>query len=467
MNKDTNINPLEPIGIRARVLLVDDDPLVLATIKHLLEGSGRYVVATASDVASAKALAAQHAQFPIAIIDYNLPDGTGAELASCFVEQFPSTYVLFLSGDLSREALKQSWKSGAVEFIEKGLSEDRILQTLDHWLEKHKQEFAQAPKLDLAANIRAIAEIGLVGQSSAMAAVAEQVVRYRDVEAPVLILGETGTGKEKIARALHVSKNGDFFALNCASYQSNAQLLESELFGYEKGAFTGAEKTQLGILRSAKRGTVFLDELNTLSVASQQKLLRALQERKVRPVGGTREFDFDARIIAAAKPSIVEMVHNESFLPDFYERINVLNIRLPNLKERLDDISLLAQHFCAQASKQLGRAQVLASKTLKLLERHSWPRNVRELENVIQRLCIDSDSKVLQPEHLFRCWPEGQQLKDQSASPINIRKKADEIMAEEVAAAMRGSTSQRAAARQLGIPESSFRRLIKRYQLNA
>lgn len=238
----------------------------------------------------------------------------------------------------------------------------------------------------------------MIGRSSTQKDLARKIELYSQSSENILILGETGTGKELVARAL--AKDKPFLVVNCAAFKGSVSLLESELFGYERGAFTGAAQSRIGLLEAAKGGAVFFDELHQLGLDAQAKLLRVFQEKKIRRVGGKTEYPVDFRIIAAAKNDLEKLMENGDFLSDLYFRLNALRIEVPPLRTRIEDIEPLVAYFCEAYSKQNGTKKTFLHKTIQLLERYSWPGNVRELKNTVTQLLIDSAGKIVEPKDL-------------------------------------------------------------------
>jgi DNA-binding NtrC family response regulator len=307
----------------------------------------------------------------------------------------------------------------------------------------------------------------MVGRSVALAKVAFDVKKLKAVGSDVLILGDSGTGKELVANAL---KRGSelFKSINCAAYNSkDPNLMESELFGAEKGAYTGADKTRQGILEEANGGTVFLDEIHTLSLPAQQKLLRVLQERALRRVGGTREIPVSFRVIAAAKPDLEDRIKQGEFLLDLYYRLKVGSILIPPLHERPDDIEPLVAYYCEKFSRKYKVRKTFMARTVRYMESYGWPGNVRELEHMIEQLVALTDGEKIGPEHLdpvfFTAEPAPTPL---PASRAGLRVKLQQFTRDRVAHALKTSRSQREAAKRLGIPRSSFHDLLKKLGLS-
>lgn len=354
-----------------RLLLVDDHKLTLELTKDLLERNG-YVVDTASSREMGIRLVKERGdQYALFILDYVMDTENGAEMGKEILSLRPEAFVVIYSNDSSREALKHSWRSGAVEFVDKNADLNEFLATVRRWCHKYKETYLALRAPEHNENSNKIESIGLVGVSDKMAKVADLVLKFRESKSTVLITGESGTGKERIARALHGNNRHRYIAVNCAAYAERSELLESELFGVEKGAFTGANATKKGIFEEVGEGTVLLDEVHTLSLVAQQKLLRALQEKTVRPVGSSREYKVHFRLIAAAKPEIEAMVKSRSFIPDLYYRLNVLRIPVPSLRQRPEDVPSLILNAANKFAANGGTPKQFLLRTVRYLERYA------------------------------------------------------------------------------------------------
>ena len=447
------------------ILVVDDDPLTLESTGLLLRSSGYRVDTSPTPEDAIQRVREGTTPYALCILDYRLGHRDGADVARELLGLDEDLYVLIHSGDSSREALNQSWKAGAVGFLEKGQPTEILLETVRNWCQKFEATHLTIPEFETMKDVSERARaLGMIGRSRAIQEILERVTRYKTRKENVLIVGETGTGKERVARAFLQNPRQPFLAVNCAAYNGSSELMESELFGYVKGAFTGAGKDQKGVFEQAQQGTVFLDEIHTLSQKAQQKLLRVLQDKKVRPVGGSHEYPLDFRLIAAAKPEIDRGVEDGAFLPDFFERINVLRINIRPLRERLEDIEPLVAFFCEEYERETGEKKVFLFSTLHYLTRYNWPRNVRELQNMVRRLCVDSDGTKITPEHLdARFFAGGPVAHPLGSASIPVKDYLDNSLKEQATKAMSSGASQREIARRLGMPESSLRRALKRW----
>ncbi|HEY6559319.1 MAG TPA: sigma-54 dependent transcriptional regulator [Polyangiaceae bacterium] len=368
---------------RGVVLVVDDEPSILNTLKKALTLEG-YAVDVAGGVSLAEQRIAKRS-YDVVLLDVALPDGDGLELLGRLRAQGSDTQVLMMSGHASIDAAVRATKLGALDFLEKPLSTDRLLVVLENTLRLLRAE-QEAREL----RVEAGHFDELVGDSRAMIDLRAQVTRAARANASVLVTGERGTGKELVARAIHRASpraQGPLEKLNCAAVP--AELIESELFGHEAGAFTGATKQRRGKFERAHGGTLFLDEVGDMPLAMQAKLLRVLQEREIERVGGSETLRLDVRVVAATNKDLAAACDQGTFRADLYDRLNVLPLELPPLRARREDIVRLAGHFLVQAARANNRPNVrLNADAERALTQHSYPGNVRELKNLIERLVI-------------------------------------------------------------------------------
>jgi DNA-binding NtrC family response regulator len=368
---------------RGHLLVVDDETAILSTLKKALTLEG-YAVDVAGGVGVAEDKI-RKGNYDVVLLDVALPDGDGVDLLSRLRTSGNDVAAIVMSGHGSIESAVRATRLGALDFLEKPVSTDRLLIVVDNALRLLRAE-AEAEALK--------AEAGyfddLLGDSPAMARLREQIVRAAPSRASVLVTGERGTGKELVARALHRASQrsrGPLEKLNCAAVP--AELIESELFGHEAGAFTGATKLRRGKFERASGGTLFLDEVGDMPLPMQAKLLRVLQEAEVERVGGSETLKVDVRVVAATNKDLLEACKTGQFRADLYDRLNVLPVALPPLRARREDVQPLAQHFVALAVRTNGRPGVrLTDEALAALSRHSFPGNVRELKNLAERLVI-------------------------------------------------------------------------------
>ena len=368
---------------KINILLIDDDIQSSKLLTTVLERVGYDVTGAHSGEEAMQIL--QHRPFSLVISDLMLPGIGGLEILKKLQESSPQTHVIMITGNASAETAVEAMKNGAYDYITKPLNVDKLKIIIAKSLEKQKL---------IEENIRLRQQLhnkhsfsNIIGNSAAIQTVFSRMKKVIETDSSILILGESGTGKELVARALHYNgarRNKPFIAINCGAIPD--ELLESELFGHMRGSFTGAIKNKPGKFEQANGGTIFLDEIGTMPVHLQLKLLRVLQEQEVEPVGGSRPIKLDIRIISATNTDLEEMVKTGEFREDLFYRLNVIPINLPPLRERKEDIPLLARHFLKKSCKHLKRDLIHFDHAIfTTLEHYKWPGNVRELENIIER----------------------------------------------------------------------------------
>jgi len=376
---------------KERILIVDDAPDTLEVLQRNLSSQG-YRVFTAPGVAEATQVLEQ-SPVDLVITDLKMPKASGLDLVRHVRENLKDTEVMLITGYASIEGAVQAVKSGAEEYLSKPFTDDELLSAVQRVLEKLRLRRAGQKALPALPAGRH----GFLGESEALAKVWQAIAKAASTVATVLISGESGTGKELVARAVHYNSPrsaAPFVAVNCGGIPEG--LLESELFGHVRGAFTGATESRAGFFQTADGGTLFLDEISDTSLAMQAKLLRVLQEREVYMVGARRPQKVDVRVLAATNKDLFALVKKGTFREDLFFRLNVITISLPPLRERGDDILLLARHFAARFTKEAGKpAPQFSENALGVLRRYEWPGNVRELENLIQRLVVMTDGDVI------------------------------------------------------------------------
>jgi two-component system response regulator PilR (NtrC family) len=389
------------VSSRGRVLVVDDERSMQEFLEIFLRSEGYHTV-TVGDVAAARAQL-EHDDFDLLITDIQMPGGSGLDLLRDVQGRASGeadTVVIVMTAFASTETAISAMKEGAYDYITKPFKVDEIRIIVEKAIEK-KSLSSENRRLrtELRSRVR---ERNLIGTSRAMQRVVDLIAQVAATKANVLVSGESGTGKEIVARAIHDGsdrRDCPFVAVNCGAIPEN--LLESELFGHVKGAFTGAVSSKPGLFETAQSGTVFLDEIGELSLPLQVKLLRVIQERTFRRVGGTNDIRFDARLVAATNRRLEEEVAGGRFREDLYYRLNVIEVELPPLRERREDVPLLVAHFVEKYASELGCevARVSDAALEKLLE-YDYPGNVRELENVIERAVALSRSDQIGVEVL-------------------------------------------------------------------
>ena len=375
----------------AHLLIIDDDANTLASVARAFRMAGHE--ATVCDSASRALELVQAEKFDLIFSDVVMPGKDGIALLEEFRAQGLATPLVMISGQASIEMAVRATKLGAVDFLEKPLSTDKLLLTVANVLKLARLEEENRQLRER------VGKHTLVWTGAAMQRLMAQIERVAASETRVCILGETGTGKELVARTLHersARHHGPFVTLNCAAVP--AELIESELFGHEKGAFTGAAARHPGKFEQAARGTLFLDEIGDMPLGMQAKLLRVLEEGEVERVGGTAPVKVDVRVVVATHRNLEELVRAGSFRQDLYHRIFVFPVVLPPLRQRPEEIPALAEHFARQVAQQNGwKPRAFDAAALAELQRYPWPGNVRELRNVVERLLLLAPGDVVDP----------------------------------------------------------------------
>ena len=405
------------------LLIVDDEASLRDFLSIVFEDEG-WRVETAGSVAEARAAVAK-SEPDLILCDLMLPDGSGIDLLREVKTATPSIAVVMITAHTSTKSAVEALKAGAFDYIAKPFDIDELKIIVRNAVERKELE-------DENLHLRTALEerftfSNIIGRSTRMQEIFSIVQRIAKTNSTVLISGDSGTGKELIARAIHYNsgRRGKFVSINCGALPET--LLESELFGHERGAFTGAIREKRGLFHEADRGTIFLDEIGETSTAMQIKLLRVLQDHVVRRVGSNVENQVEVRVIAATNRDLAESIKAGTFREDLFYRINVIPITLPPLRQRREDIALLVEHFIAKYSKSMGVPQKrISSDAMRSIEKYHWPGNVRELENVVERMIALEPSDVLTtkslPEHVllggsvpdmaFDLPPEGISLQD-------------------------------------------------------
>ncbi len=381
---------------RTKILLIDDEEAGREALTLLLKGAGHHIRSVASGTEGFQSLARE--KFDILITDLFLPDSNGIDILKKVKEDSPLTEVILITGHASAETAVRAMKEGAFDYITKPLNIDELKIIIAKAVEKHR---LLTENVYLKKQLRDKFEFAnIIGTSPSMQQVFALMKRIVKTDSTVLITGESGTGKELVAKAIHFNgqrRDKPFVAVHCGAIPEN--LLESELFGYVKGAFTGAVRDKIGKFEAATQGTIFLDEIGTMAMQLQTKLLRVLQEQEVERVGSTRPVKIDVRIVAATNLNLAEEVKKGTFREDLFYRLNVIPLPLPPLRERVEDLLPLAKHFLAKFCKEMHRRPMtLAKDGLEALESYQWPGNVRELENLMERVAAltEGDTITLQ-----------------------------------------------------------------------
>jgi DNA-binding NtrC family response regulator len=381
-----------------KVLVVDDDVEMCGLLSEVLKGEAFSVITTHDSLEASKIL--KREEFDIVITDLKMKGLKGLDLLEETNKVAPPTPVIIITAFGTIESAIKAMKMGAYDYITKPFQMDELVITVRKALENRllKKEVVRLKKeVESRYHFH-----NLIGKSPPMQKIYDLIERISDTSSNVLITGESGTGKELVAKAIHyngIRKEGPCIAVNCAAIPET--LLESELFGYKKGAFTDAKSDKKGLIFEANEGTLFLDEITEMSFTLQAKLLRVIEEREVRPLGDTNSYPIDVRIISTSNRDIVSSIQQGRFREDLYYRLKVIDIEMPPLRERKEDISLLIQHFITKFSNEFKKnISGVSEDALKLLLNYSWPGNVRELENVIQRAITLSQHEIILVEDL-------------------------------------------------------------------
>ena len=449
-----------------KLLLVDDDKENLNVTEALLSAAGYQVSTALSGVDALEKVTRAKKDFALILMDYHMPGMSGAEAVSKIREIRSTQQILAFSLDDTREVMRETFKAGVVDFLDKNSENDVLLSTVASYCAKYEQLYRLIDGVELARDEKEkfIIETGMIGRSDQTYELCRQVRKIAPTQATALILGESGSGKELVAQGLHKFSDrakGPFVAINIAA--EPASLLDSTLFGHRKGAFTGAIDDQLGKFRLANKGTIFLDEIGDMTLDLQVKLLRVLQEREVSPVGGNRPIPIDVRIVAATHKDLRKMVADGTFREDLYYRLSSINISTTPLRERPEDIEPLLAYFTAEICKENGFSRFFHRRCLEVLRKYPWKGNVRELRSVVERHLIRADDDAIRLEDLDAClFDEAQSSKPVTMKEIDLHvanvKKG--LVAETLKV---GSPAE--AARRLGISQNHLSYFIEKWGL--
>ena len=443
-----------------KLLIVEDEETLRESLERVLVREGYEVESAVSAETALKIV--EGSSYDLIITDIILPGIDGIELLRKIRERSQDQVVIIITAYGSLETAVEALRAGAYDYVVKPIIHEEIKQIVKNAL---KQRALQIENTLLKKQIERQYDFGrIIGESSAMHKILAEVKKIADARSNVLLLGETGTGKELIARAVHFNSNRadkPFIPINCSAIPEN--LLESELFGHVRGAFTGAVASKKGLFEEANYGTVFLDEIGDLSMALQSKLLRALEDHEIRPVGGTQSIKVDIRFIFATNKDIDISVKEGRFREDLFYRINVIAIKLPPLRKRKEDIKLLVRHFIQKYSNELGKTvNDIDEAALKYLTAYHWPGNIRELQNIIERAILISENGVIRVEHL----PEG--VKTVESFPCQTL--ADKLSIEDYTKAFirkyQHEFNEQQLADMLGITRKSLWEKRKRWGIN-
>lgn len=446
---------------KRKILVVDDEPIARDNLAHVVAKDGHLVRVAASGQEAVDLL--RDEEMDLVLTDLCMQGRDGMAVLGEARALWPAIEVIVITGHATVDTAVEAMRQGAYHYLAKPYKISELRAIVDKALEKVqlRRELSRLrQQVDASRGVRRI-----IGQSGKMQALRETISQVAQLDCSVLILGETGTGKELVARTMHElsPRSGKrFVAFNCGVFTE--ELITSELFGYERGAFTGASKAKKGLLETAEGGTVFFDEIGELPLSMQVKLLRVLQERTLRRVGGTSEIAVDFRVLAATNKDLKREIEAGTFRSDLYYRLDVLTLSVPSLADRKEDIPLLARHFLARYALPGRTVPALSPEAERRLMHYDYPGNIRELENITQRMLIACDSGLIEPRHLVGVFgdAEGMPVRDQRQDWPTLEE-CEKRYILEVLDEVAGSRS--AAAKILGIDRVSLWRKIKRHGL--
>jgi len=444
------------IGKKETVLVVDDSPITVNVLRRNLSMQG-YQVFTAPGVSEAIRVL-EKAPIDLVITDFKMPKITGTDLIRHVRENFRDTEIMMITGYATVEGAVKAMKAGADEYLTKPFTDEELYAAVRRALEKLRMRRERKTGADR----EPAAPHGLIGESEALGGVFRAIAKASRSSATVLITGESGTGKELVARAIHYGSpraSAPFVPVNCGGIPEG--LLESELFGYVKGAFTGASESRAGFFTTAEGGTVFLDEISETSPSMQVKLLRVLQDKEICMVGTSQPHKADVSIIAATNKDLLGLVRKASFREDLYYRLNVITIDVPPLRERGNDTLLLLHHFGNKFAKEVDQpAPHLSDNVLKVLTNYHWPGNVRELENLVQRLVVMAEGEFVDVPDL------PSYLRFSAQRGAGLDRTLAEVEAEHIRNVLDGADGNKTrAAEILCIDRKTLREKLRRYSL--
>lgn len=452
---------------KERILIIDDDEIIRKSCEKILAPEGFFIASAKDGKEGLKLLSKKN--FDLVLTDLRMPDMDGIEVLKRVKEIGPDIEVIIITGYGTVKSAIEAIRYGAYDYIEKPFSPEELLNVVRKSLERRSLILENTR---LRQEIQALYRVeNIVGTSKAIQRVFNLIATVAPTESTVLITGESGTGKELVARAIHYNsprREGPFIVVDCGTIPEN--LIETELFGYIKGAFTGAVETQKGLVEIARRGTLFFDEIGNLSLNLQAKLLRLLQEREFRPIGGRELIRADIRIIAATNKDLFSLVKDGSFREDLFYRLNVFPIYIPPLRERKEDIPVLANHFIRKYSKESGKnVSYISAEAMKILFLYDWPGNIRELENVIHRAVILSRGDTLRPEEIIISKTEEikvpRTLRELKEAKKRLKARSVEGIERSflIDALSRNNWNISKAAEEVGMQRTNFHSLMKKY----
>ncbi len=458
---------------KLHTLIVDDEAELRRSVISILQSAMPEIEFTIEEATNGKEALekVKEQQWDLVLMDVKMPEMTGLEALTLIKEHDPRTFVVLMTAHSNLNDAVTAIKEGAYDYVEKPVNPQSLTNIVRKSLEARELVSSLALSNPIFDDD---IESEFVGRSEKMTEVFNLIYRLCKVDTTVLIRGENGTGKELVARAIHFNsprKSGNFVAINCGAIPEN--LMESELFGHEKGAFTGAVERKIGRFQMANNGTLLLDEIGELKPDMQVKLLRVLQERKFTPVGGTREVKTSTRIIAATNRNLEKMMEEGQFREDLFYRLNVMPIFLPPLRDRTDDIEALAQHFIKKISKAHGRViSGIDPEALQALKNYRWPGNIRELENIVERAFIVENSSLITKKSLPESLQNAPREEDEEMSvgysgPLDFDAFKEEMEKEFIISALKANNGRiNQTVAQANIPKNTLLRKIRKYGIN-
>lgn len=448
------------------VLLIDDEKEMLVGLEKILT-SRKNLIITAIQKPKIAIDSIKSKKFDIIITDLKMNEYSGIDILKCALEFSPEAKIIMISGYGTIEASVEAIQLGAFDFIEKPFTSKKLFECIDKALEEHEESRAIANSIDAVVETE-----GIIYKSKQMGELINLISKIAPKLMNVLVSGESGTGKELIARVIHkLSNRSDqpFVPVNCGALPEN--LFESELFGHERGAFTGAVRTKPGLLEFANHGTFFFDEIGDMSQTLQIKLLRMLEDKKIRRVGGQKEIDIDVRIIAATNKDLEKEVASGRFREDLFYRLNTIQIHIPPLRERVDDIMPLLRHYLnSLCEKENKPTKSFSPEAKELLKAYQWPGNVREIQNMMARIYYLCSTKIIQKEDLPKYIVKDSNIVSSNIINLKYKEAKEQTIAEFEAEYLshhlkvnKGNISHTAAA--CGLDRRSLHRLIAKYNI--
>jgi len=449
--------------------LIDDEPIIHEVISQLLTSEGFEVEVSASGEEALQKTAVQ--DFDLTLLDLLMPGMDGIEVLRNIRRVHPRALIIIITAYASVESALAAIKLGAFDYIQKPFKHDEFLLTIQRALENkrlHEENIRLKDELKRKFGFESI-----IGKSKAMQAVFDMVRAASPTRSTILLQGESGTGKELVARAIHQTSDRSgfpFIIVNSGSLP--ADLLESHLFGHVKGAFTGAVSNKVGLFEEGDRGTIFFDEISTVSLETQAKLLRVMQDREFMRLGGTKTIKVDVRLIAATNTSLEDLIEQKAFRKDLFYRLNVIKIEIPPLRDRVEDVPLLVKHFVDVYSRE-NRKEIegVSEDVMEILEAHDWPGNVRELENMIERAVVLTKAGIISRENLpgFLLKPKREAAGAfLAAEPdLNLKDQTQNFQRDLILTALKRSGGiQKNAAQVLGVKATTLNEMIKRLEID-